>query len=160
VAALAGSEPGSVAEPVIAGWSIDDPRDVGSVMGAIHGVDRSGFIGEVYQRFPFPPRREDFWQRAAGEGSRAVIEPMLQRWARPVEIPVVVAEDATEVAIGPLRFSGLWFCELVAYVWRGGYPRWLDARRPACVEEMRAAIERSSRPLFDGQPWDLTQRPC
>jgi len=144
----------------VEGYAIDDPADVGNVMGAIHGVDRSGFIGAVYGLYPFPARREDFWQRAAGEDHRAEIEPLLERWARPTRFGVRWRPEVPEVVIGELRFEPAWFRELVAYVWRGGYPRWLDDRRPDCVVAMREAIERSSHPLFADQPWDLTQRPC
>jgi len=160
VDAIAGSEPGEPAEQIVEGWMIDDPRDMGSVMGAIHGADLSGLIGEVYRHFAFPPRPDDFWQRAEGENNRPVVEPMLARWARAVDIPVQVAADASRATVGRTEFDAVWFRELVAYVWRGGYPRWLNGRRPPSVEAMRAAIERSHHPLFEGQLWDLTLRPC
>lgn len=148
VIAIADSTPGCPAEPIVEGYAIDEPRDMGNVMGAIHGVDLSGFIGAVYQRFPFPSRPEDFWQRAHGEDNRPVVEPMLALRSIPISIPVQVGADASQVTVEPMEFSAVWFRELVAYVWRGGYPRWLDGRRPDCVESMRAAIERSAHPLF------------
>ena len=160
VSALAAAEPGEAADLSIAGYVLDDPRALGNVMGAIAGVDLSGFIGEVYRRFPFPPRREDFWQRAEGEDNRDVVEPMLSRWAQPVEIALRFAQEDSQVIVGPVSFREEWFRELVAYVWRGGYPRWLDGVRPACVQGMRESIERSPHPLFEEQSWDLTLRPC
>ncbi|MEN8211637.1 MAG: hypothetical protein ABFR31_07950, partial [Thermodesulfobacteriota bacterium] len=35
-------------------YHIADPRDIGDLMGAIHGVRFTGFIGETYKLFPFP----------------------------------------------------------------------------------------------------------
>jgi len=39
-------------------YLIENHRDIGNLMGAIHGVDFKGFIGEVYKLFPFPEERE------------------------------------------------------------------------------------------------------
>ena len=36
---------------------IEAVKDIGDLMGAIHGVRFSGFIGELYRHFPFPPTR-------------------------------------------------------------------------------------------------------
>jgi hypothetical protein len=38
-------------------YHIPDPEKIGDLMGAIHGVRFTGFIGEVYKRYPFPERK-------------------------------------------------------------------------------------------------------
>ncbi|MBU2498735.1 MAG: hypothetical protein KKE57_07540 [Proteobacteria bacterium] len=39
-------------------YDIADRREIGDLMGAIHGVRHLGFIGEVYKLFPFPERKD------------------------------------------------------------------------------------------------------
>jgi len=39
-------------------YSIDEPGKVGDLMAAIHGIRYTGFIGEVYKRFPFPNEKQ------------------------------------------------------------------------------------------------------
>jgi hypothetical protein len=41
------------------------------------------------------------------------------------------------------------FCELVDYVWRGGYPRWEDEVRPDYVLAMAQAVQASRHPYFN-----------
>ena len=38
-------------------YVINNPEDVGNLMGAIYGVVYTGFIGEVYKIFPFPEKK-------------------------------------------------------------------------------------------------------
>ena len=45
-------------------YQISDPHQIGDLNGAIHGVRYVGFLGEVYRRFPFPEKPEDFKQNA------------------------------------------------------------------------------------------------
>lgn len=149
--AAAAAGEGRAELPVI-GWSVQ-PQRLGNVMGAIHGVDRSGFIGAVYARFEFPSRPEDFRQRAEGARNRGVVEALLGEWAEPAEHRLIVEPEAVRLA--GVAFEHRWFRELVAYVWRGGYPRWLDGVRPPEVVGMREAVESSKHPLFDGQRWEL-----
>jgi hypothetical protein len=47
-------------------YMIENNLDVGNLMGAIHGFDLRGFIGEVYRFFPFPKEREKFKQNPEG----------------------------------------------------------------------------------------------
>jgi len=143
-------------EMTVGGWVVTPSQRLGNVMGAIHGVDYSGFIGAVYRRFPFPTRSEDFHQRAAGSANRAEIETLLGEWAEPVEHRLTVEPQRGRVSFADTGFEFPWFRELVAYVWRGGYPRWLDGVRPPEVRRMREAIEASSHPLFAGQSWEIT----
>ena len=131
-------------------YSIPDPADIGDLMGAIHGVRYTGFIGEVYRRFPFPKRPEDFKQKPQGHNTRADMVAMIEEFGRPVEIPFFIRTDAGEVAIGPYRFTRAAFQELIRYVWQGGYPRWKDEIRPDYVLAMKEAILLSSSRILDG----------
>ena len=60
-----------------ASWNIylfELREKIGNLMGAIHGVDHSGFIGEVYRHFPFPKKRTEFKQKPDGFKRRPEIE--------------------------------------------------------------------------------------
>ncbi len=148
----AAAAPGADLELPLEGWSVAPPR-LGNVMGAIHGDDRSGFIGAVYQRFEFPTRPEDFRQRARGADNRPIIEALLGEWAEPAVHRLVIERGTVRLA--DTAFEDRWFRELVAYVWRGGYPRWLDGVRPPEVVRMRDAVDGATNPLFEGQQWEL-----
>ena len=152
---LAGADGGGAAVSHIDGYRAAAPDRLGSTMGAIHGADRRGLIGEVYEHFAFPARPEDFRQHPDGAANRPVVEPMLVRWTAPERHAVEVDPDERTVAIAGLTFEWPWFQELVAYVWRGGYPRWLDERRPGYMIPMREAVRASAHPLFSDQPWEL-----
>ena len=58
-------------------YYIEHQQDVGDLMGAIHGIQYSGFIGDIYRHFPFPERMEDFKQKPEGLLSRPKIEIMI-----------------------------------------------------------------------------------
>jgi len=132
------------------GHHVPDPAGVGDLQGAIHGVRYTGFIGEVYRRFPFPVRPEDFRQQPEGWRNRAEVEAIVTRHADRVEIPFVVETRAEAVRLAEIRFTRSGFHALLRYVWRGGWPRWRDGERPACVQELEAALSRSRHPLFAG----------
>ena len=51
-------------------WLIETADDIGDLMGAIHGVRYTGFIGELYRRYPFPPQTEKFKQNPEGSRTR------------------------------------------------------------------------------------------
>ncbi|MBW1782683.1 MAG: hypothetical protein JRL30_18315 [Deltaproteobacteria bacterium] len=134
-------------EPYETSWDvyhICDPEDVGDLMGAIHGIRYTGFIGKVYLRFPFPKRPEEFKQKPEGFRTRDRVEAIIQKFAQTVEIRFCVDRKASEVAIGPYRFTRASFQELIRYVWQGGYPRWRDEIRPDYVRAMKEAIRLSS----------------
>jgi len=133
----------------LAGYSIDQPEGIGNLPGAIQGTDLRGFIGHVYQMFPFPRNPEEFKQKPHGGANRPVVEELLSRWARSTQIPVLVEEGAQRVSMAELLFSKAVFHELVAYVWRGGMPGWQDNLRPDYVIEMKEAIISSTSPIFD-----------
>ena len=131
-------------------YYIADPGGVGDLMGAIHGINFTGFIGEIYRRFPFPESPVDFKQKRDGIKNQGIVESIIAHYARRIEIPFVVDEVQHEVGVGPYRFTGSRFQELIKYVWRGGYPRWKDGEGPDYVLAMKEKIEQSSNRLFKG----------
>lgn len=138
-------------------YYIKDPEDIGDLMGAIHGIRYTGFIGELYRRFPFPKRPEDFKQNPAGCENRAVVEKIIGEYAEVRRIPFIIADKAQEVGIGAYGFTRTSFQELIKYVWRGGYPGWKDEVRPDCVSRMKGKIVKSRYGLlqginFEGEP--------
>jgi hypothetical protein len=124
------------AEWILGGYLLEEDR-IGNLMGAIHGFDFGGFIGEVYRLYPFPQEPEGFKQNPEGFRTRAALEQVLTRYGSTVAIPIRFLEERNEAAISEYRFSRENFQELLAYVWLGGYPRWRDGRRPGYVEEMK-----------------------
>ena len=131
-------------------YNISDPEDIGDLMGAIHGIHYTGFIGEVYRRFPFPERPEDFRQKAEGARTRDELVEIIKKFARSFQIAFVIDKETEEVSIGPYRFTRTGFQELIKYVWQGGYPRWKDEIRPDYVVEMKNKIGLSSCGIFSG----------
>jgi hypothetical protein len=138
---------------------IDDDR-VGDLMGAIHGADLRGFIGEVYRRFPFPQDPAGFKQNPEGFRTRSLLEPVLTDYGRTEEIPIRFRKEQGEVSIGKYRFTPENFQELLLYVWRGGYPRWRDDRRPDYVETMKESVENAGGFPFEGirERWEKQSR--
>ena len=124
--------------------------DVGDLMGAIHGVRFTGFIGDTYRKFPFPNDPAGFKQKTAGFRNRKAFESMIAKYARSGLVPFTADAKGEVVGIGVYLFSRLWFQALLKYVWQGGYPRWQDEKRPSYVMEMRKKISESSSPLFNG----------
>lgn len=125
-----------------------EPQNVGNLMGAIHGFDHSGFIGEVYKRFPFPKCQEEFKQNPNGSKNRSLIETMIQAYTKRTSILFRIDLNANRVDIGEYLFDRAVFQQLIQYVWRGGLPRWEDCIRPGYVHAMKEAIEKSRHPLF------------
>ncbi len=144
----------NVAEPPIDGsWEvfwIPKREDVGDLMGAIHGVRYTGFIGDLYRRFPFPNRPEEFAQKPEGSRTRPVMEALIAKYSTVARIPFVFDAHAGEVAIGNYRFTRAWFQELICYVWNGGMPGWRDQERPEYVKAMKARIEERPTGIFEG----------
>jgi len=131
-------------------YNISDPEDIGDLMGAIHEIHYTGFIGEVYRRFPFPERPEDFKQKAEGARTRDELVEIIKTFARSFQITFVIDQETEEVSIGPYRFTRTGFQELIKYVWQGGYPRWKDEIRPDYVVAMKDKIALSSCGIFSG----------
>ncbi len=129
---------------------ISDPENVGDLMGAIHGVHFSGFIGEVYRKYPFPPKEADFKQKPEGTRTREIIEAIIESYGKPLEAMFVMDEAQEEAAIGPYRFTKSAFQALIRYVWQGGYPRWRDEQRPNHVISMKEKIDTNRCNLLQG----------
>jgi hypothetical protein len=125
-------------------------RDIGNLMGAIAGVDLWGFIGEIYNKFPFPHREEDFKQDPDGFRIRNIVETVIRHYAGTTKISVGTDTSSGIVKIGEYLFSNQQFHKLLQYVWVGGYPRWKDEMRPSYVAEMKEKIGPSSHPAFQG----------
>ena len=119
-------------------------------MGAIHAIRHTGFIGEIYRRFPFPLNPGDFKQKPEGCMNKEIVESMIEKHAETCRITVAVDEKALEISIGTYRFTRFVFHQLLNYVWRGGYPRWKDEIRPGYVMSMKEAAEQSGNSLFEG----------
>lgn len=144
-------------DPCASTWEvfhIADPEDIGDLMGAIHGIRHTGFIGETYRRFPFPADPEDFRQQPDGYENRDVFVAMIGKYGVAREIRVQADPDGGAVNIGEYRFTRPWFHRLLNYVWRGGYPRWKDDVRPDYVTAMKQAVEKSLHPLFKGAAFE------
>jgi len=148
VVALAGAEaPEGVLGPA---WVIEAQADIGDLMGAIAGVRHTGFIGAVYRRFPFPEDPARFKQKPDGWKTRPMLMEILSHCAVRRDLPISAAQAADVVAIGGYRFSRAGFRQLLAYVWRGGYPRWENDVRPDYVMRMAQAVQGSSNAVFAG----------
>jgi hypothetical protein len=119
-------------------------------MGAIHGIRHTGFMGELYRCFPFPPKAQDFKQNPQGFRTQSQVSEIITKYAEPLEIDVLVDNTRAEIQVGDYRFSSAQFQALIDYVWCGGYPRWKDETRPAYVSAMRDKLMRSRKGLFEG----------
>ncbi len=132
------SEPG---EGEIAGYRFDNPMLIGDFHGAMQGVNYTGYMGELFQRWPMPETQAEFRQKPVGEERRDESEAMLARHAEAKTISCRRNEDDV-VEIGAYIFSPGQFLDLVHYVRRGGYPTWEgyeDGNAPACVIDLAAA---------------------
>lgn len=130
-------------------YSIEDRAQIGDLMGAIHGIRFSGFIGELYRKYPFPEKPEAFKQKPEGYRSQALVRDMISNYADRILLPVKARNRALEVDIGEYKFNRKTFQELITYVWRGGYPRWRDGIRPDYVLDMKAKIAGHLQGLFE-----------
>ena len=131
-------------------YLIENHRDIGNLMGAIHGVDFRGFIGEVYKLFPFPEEREKFKQNPEGFKTRIRVEKLIQKYGQKATIQLLIPATGNQIDIGDYLFNRNSFQGLIKYVWMGGFPRWKDGIGPDYVLEMKQAIEQSKRRVFNG----------
>lgn len=148
ISKIAESHVKDVSEVYWDGYQISDPKDIGDLMAAIHGIYYTGFIGEVYKRFPFPETQEGFKQKPYGSRNRDIIDAMISKYAVHSRIPLIIDEEKKDVLIGVYRFDRASFQELIKYVWRGWYPRWEDEVRPDYVTAMKDKIVRGGSGLF------------
>ena len=128
---------------------IPDSHDIGDLMGAIHGVRFTGFLGDIYRRFPFPADPLLFKQNPQGDQTREIVTSKIQNFATRKNISIELSGEG-QVSMGPYWFELNVFHTLIQYVWQGGYPRWKDEIRPACVRAMKTRIQASHHPLFQG----------
>ena len=139
------------------GWkvyTIDSPEKIGDLMGALHGVHFTGFIGELYRRFPFPERPADFKQKPEGARTQSLVTEIISKYAETEEIQIVADNKRLKTAIGRYHFNRYQFQELLKYVWRGGYPRWKDDIRPAYVLDMKKQIMANRMGIFENMTFD------
>jgi len=139
-------------DPVVEwdGFRIEHRAEVGDLMGAIHKVRFTGFIGETYRLFPFPESPEDFKQKPEGVANREVFARLIRSFgvARRVRLACDGARD--EITLAGHRFARREFHRLIDYVWLGGYPRWRDGVRPDYVQRMAGAVTGCDRWFFSG----------
>ena len=129
-------------------YVIEDRVKIGDLMGAIHGIRYTGFIGELYRICPFPREPEGFKQKPAGVLSQDKVRGIISDFAHQTRLPIGIQENNAGVSIGEYWFSLKVFHELIKYVWRGGYPGWQQDIRPDYVNDMKAKIEDHRQGLF------------
>jgi len=122
------------------GFRIDDPEQIGDLMGAIHGVRHTGFIGALYRRYPFPEEPAAFKQQPEGDRSQEEVRALILEYGASVSLELCHDAASGEISLAEYRFSPEGFAALLSYVWRGGYPRWRDELRPGYVTRMAASL--------------------
>jgi len=131
-------------------YLIENNLDVGNLIGAIHGIDLKGFIGEVYNLFPFPKERKAFKQNPEGFNTRSLIETLILKYREMKKIQFVIRPKEDEIGIGEYLFNRTSFQKLIEYIWLGGFPRWKDGIRPDYVLRMKEVVKQSERSVFEG----------
>jgi len=129
-------------------YIIKDMDDIGHLMGAISGVIFTGFIGEVYKKFPFPQKPEEFKQKPDGFKNREIIEVLVKNYAVFQDIEMKISKEERTISIGEFVFSKEQFHNVIRYIWRGGMPKWRDEIRSDYVNQMMRAIMNSRHWLF------------
>ena len=124
-------------------YSFQNREDIGNLMGAIHGIDHSGFIGEVYKLYPFPKRQEDFKQKSEGFKTRPLIESKIRKYALKMNLRFVIDPTSQKIFIGEYLFDTIVFQKLIQYIWQGGFPQWKDGVRPDYLISMKKDIDAS-----------------
>ena len=130
-------------------YIIKNPKDIGNLMGAISGVEFTGFIGELYKKFPFPKNVNDFKQNPWGFKNRGTVEKIIQKFAKKEIISIMISKKNDTISIGEYVFDHFDFHQVLLYIWQGGMPRWRDDERPDYVTEMMKAVISSKHWLFE-----------
>jgi len=128
---------------------IADSNDIGDLMGAIHGMRFTGFMGTIYRRFPFPEDSVDFKQNPEGVQTQKIVIKEIEPFARKKEISMGLSNEG-QFHFGSYLFDMEVFHELIRYVWQGGYPLWKDMVRPPYVLQMKKKIVKSTNAFFKG----------
>ena len=134
-------------------YEICELQDIGDLMGAIHGIRFTGFIGALYRRFPFPTDPAEFRQKPEGFKTQSVVKGIIARFAREKEIACRFDRRRNLIDVGPYRFTPQTFQQLINYVWQGGYPRWKNGVRPSYVLDLQQAVDQSNHPIVQGLQW-------
>ena len=129
--------------------TITDPNDIGDLMGAIHGMRFTGFIGKLYKIFPFPSAPEDFKQNPEGFNTQKIVNEEIDKFSELTELAINFSGE-NHIKFGPYLFDIPVFHELIRYVWQGGYPLWKDEIRPQYVLDMKKVIQESRNTFFKG----------
>ena len=128
------------------GFRIEDSSMIGNLHGAIQGVDLRGFIGEAYREFPFPSSQEAIKQKPYGVKNQPIIQGLIHNYGKEQPIHLSWDRQSSTVSIEEFIFEQENFRALIAYVDRGGYPRWQDEIRPSYVQTMMKKLAEMSSP--------------
>ncbi len=128
------------AEADLPGWRVRPRAAIGDLHGAIAGQRLHGLIGATYRRWPFPQDPAAFKQSPEGWQHREAVRALIAPLGTAAELGMTWDREAGTLTLAGLTFDEPGFRRLVAYVDRGGYPRWRDERRPPDVVAMMQAI--------------------
>ena len=149
VVVLAEQSEETTAGVLMDGYRIKDPAMMGNLHGAIQGTDLSGFIGETYCQFPFPSNPKAFKQKLYGKENQFLIQSLIAKYGSEQRICLLWDRQLSIVRVEEFVFAQKDFAQLIAYVDRGGYPKWQDDIRPEYVRTMMAKLAEISSPLRD-----------
>jgi len=121
-------------------YVIQQREMIGSLSGAIYGYEFTGFIGEVYKRFPFPQNPWGFKQKAYGTVNRQAVERSIQPFAVQLKIPIVFHQENLTIDFGDYTLSADVFQKIIEYIVAGGMPGWLDGQAPDYVTKMMTQL--------------------
>lgn len=131
-------------------YAIEKREDVGDLAGAIHGIRYTGFLGELYRRFPFPSSPEAFRQKSKGTAELHLVIEILGPFAKQSSMAMETTMQGTMASLGPYVFEKAAFQELILYVWQGGYPTWGEGERPLYVLRMKDAVKACGKGILEG----------
>lgn len=144
VITLSGNKSENYFETWIEGFKINDRFQIGNLHGAIQGIDHSGFIGATYQKFPFPLISNEFKQKPYGSKNQDYIKDLILKFGESSKIRLIWDKSAGSISIDEFTFDEKAFIMLVAYVDRGGYPKWQNEIRPPYVQQMMNKLTEES----------------
>ncbi|MCW9044864.1 MAG: hypothetical protein OQK35_00885 [Alphaproteobacteria bacterium] len=127
-------------QATIHGHTIETREKMGDLMGAIHGLHHAGYLGELYQLWPFPRDPSLFRQKLDGHQRRKETLAVLEKYAEPQEVTLGPLSPE-QISIGPYIFTEAQFQELVAYIWRGGHPTWEGFEKGKWPDYMQEMVQ-------------------